>query len=217
MNTQNPYDQLGVSEDASFDDIQTARNRLLEEHQGDPKQLEQINVAYDAVLMERLKLRQEGRIKVPDRIRFPEKVAVPPPPKPSSVAMSAPGWIQSLRDTTPLPKDVWLSAGVYAALSAVVVLSPLFNLPLAAAANLLQMTLVLGMGAGFYFLYRKERKLGRAVLLGVTGLVLGYILGGALEALLRPQLALIGLSSPLPLFATAITFLVFWLISAFLR
>ncbi len=216
MNTQNPYDQLGVSEDASFDDIQAARNRLLEQHQGDPKQLEQIDVAYDAVLMERLKLRQEGRIKVPDRIRFPEKAVVPPSPALSNATMRTPSWIQNLRDT-PEAKDVWLSAGIYAALSTVVALSPQFNLPLAASAKLLQMTLVLGVGAGFYFLYKKENKLGRAILLGVTGLVLGYILGGLLEALFRPQLALIGFSSPLPLFATVITFLVLWLMSAFLK
>jgi DnaJ-domain-containing protein 1 len=32
MSDQNPYKKLGVSEDASFDEIQDARNRLLEQH-----------------------------------------------------------------------------------------------------------------------------------------------------------------------------------------
>ncbi len=216
MNTQNPYEQLGVSESASFDEIQAARNQLFEQHQADPKQQEQIEAAYDAVLMERLKLRQEGRIKVPDRIRFPEKVAAPSPVPVAVSATSASSWLQNWLDT-PEPKDIWLPAGIYAGLSALVALSPLFHLPLPAAYNLLQMALVLGVGSGFYFLYRKESKLGRAVLLGVMGLVLGYVIGGTLEALLKSQLAIAGLSSPLPLFATVITFIVLWLVSAFLR
>ncbi len=72
MSDQNPYEKLGVSEDASFDEIQEARNRLLEQHGGDGKNLEMIEAAYDAILMERLRMRQEGKIKVPERIRFPE-------------------------------------------------------------------------------------------------------------------------------------------------
>ncbi|WP_017804012.1 CPP1-like family protein, partial [Nodularia spumigena] len=72
MSDQNPYEKLGVSEDASFDEIQDARNRQLEQYNGDAKSLELIEVAYDAILMDRLRMRQEGKIKVPERIRFPE-------------------------------------------------------------------------------------------------------------------------------------------------
>lgn len=216
MNTQNPYDQLGVSEDASFDEIQAARNHLFEQHQGDPKQLEQIETAYDAVLMERLKLRQEGRIKVPDRIRFPEKVAAVPAASAIGAPQGVPGWLQNWVER-PTPQVLGLTAAVYGVLGAVVALSPFLNLPLPAAANLLQMTLVLAVGSGFYFIYRKDNKLGRAVLLGVAGLVLGYVIGGTLEALLRSQIAMLGLSSPLPLFATIVTFIVLWLVSAFLH
>ena len=42
MSDQHPYDKLGVSEDASFDEIQDARNRLLEQYNGDAKRLELI-------------------------------------------------------------------------------------------------------------------------------------------------------------------------------
>jgi len=81
MSDQNPYEKLGVSEEASFDEIQDARNRLFEQHSGDAKHLEVIEAAYDAILMDRLRMRQEGKIKVPERIRFPELRVQSPPRK----------------------------------------------------------------------------------------------------------------------------------------
>jgi hypothetical protein len=37
MSDQNSYDTLGLNESSSFDDIQEARTRLLEECEGDRK------------------------------------------------------------------------------------------------------------------------------------------------------------------------------------
>jgi len=59
MSDQSPYEKLGVSEDASFDEIQDARNRLFEQYSGDSKSVEIIEAAYDAILMDRLRMRQE--------------------------------------------------------------------------------------------------------------------------------------------------------------
>ncbi|HEY9891193.1 MAG TPA: CPP1-like family protein, partial [Candidatus Sericytochromatia bacterium] len=75
MSDQNPYEKLGVTEDASFDEIQDAKGRLLQQHRGDQKLIESVEAAYDAIIMDRLRMRQEGKIKVPERIRFPEKLS----------------------------------------------------------------------------------------------------------------------------------------------
>lgn len=206
MSSQNSYEQLGVTEASSFEEIQDARNRLFAQHQGDHKQLESIEAAYDAVLMDRLRLRQEGKIKVPDRIRFPEKMVPPPSTPPALPTNQGPAWLQRLIDT-PSRSDVLIPAGVLTALSAWVVLAP--------TANVVQLALILGMGTSFYFLYRKERKLGRTVLLGLVGLVAGFVLGGALSTLLPTQIASVGLT--LNAFVSIITFFVLWLVSSFLR
>jgi hypothetical protein len=206
MSSQSPYEQLGVTEASSFEEIQDARNRLFAQHQGDRKQLESIEAAYDAVFMDRLRLRQEGKIKVPDRIRFPEKVVplpVSPPPIPANQGTA---WLQRLIDT-PSRVDVLLPAGILTALSALVVAVP--------SANVVQMALILGMGASFYFLYRKERKLGRTVLLGLSGLVVGFLAGGLLGTALLPQIASIGLNANA--FVSVVTFFILWLVSSFLR
>ena len=208
MSSQNSYEQLGVTEASSFEEIQDARNRLFAQHQGDQKQLESIEAAYDAVLMDRLRLRQEGKIKVPDRIRFPEKVVPPPSSQPSVPVTQGPAWLQRLIDT-PSRSDVLIPAGVLTALSAWVIIAP--------TANGVQLALILGMGASFYFVYRKERKLGRTVLLGLAGLVAGFLLGGALGGLLHLPTQVASVTITLNAFVSAVTFFVLWLISSFLR
>jgi hypothetical protein len=211
MSNPNPYDQLGVTQASSFEEIQDARNRLFAEHKGDRKQLELIEAAYDAVLMDRLRLRQEGKIKVPDRIRFAEKV-VQPPANPAPISINrTPEWLQRLIDT-PSALDIWLPFGILSSLSALVLFFPR-TVP--QDTGVLQLALVLGLGTSLYFLFRKERKLGRTVLLGFGGLVLGVLLGGLLSSLLQQQLASFAISPDA--LATVVTLFILWLITSFLR
>ncbi|WP_421656563.1 CPP1-like family protein [Leptothermofonsia sp. ETS-13] len=212
MSGQNPYEQLGVTEASSFEEIQDARNRLFAQHQGDHKQLELIEAAYDAVLMDRLRLRQEGKIKVPDRIRFPEKMIQSPPSPTPTQAPNSPNWLQSLVDT-PSRIDILLPAVILAILSALII----FYNPSSPAGlqQVLQASLVVGGGSSFYFLFRKERKLGRSVLLSLVGLIGGLILGYLLGTALQAQLLSIGIRPDI--FATVVTFFILWLISSFLR
>ena len=98
MSDQNPYEKLGVSEDASFDEIQDARNRLLEQHGGEGNDREFIEAAYDAILMDRLRMRQEGKITVPERIRFPEMRVSSPQPESPIPRENSPIWLQRVVD-----------------------------------------------------------------------------------------------------------------------
>ncbi|MEA5581436.1 CPP1-like family protein [Nodularia harveyana UHCC-0300] len=204
MSDQNPYEKLGVSEDASFDEIQDARNRQLEQYNGDAKSLEIIEVAYDAILMDRLRMRQEGKIKVPERIRFPElRVQLPAKESPSPQQQS-PIWLQRMLDQ-PAPTDILLPGAWYLGLSAISVFIP----------QILQLALLAGVGVTVYFLKRKEEKFGRAVLLTLVGLIFGLIVGGLLASWLFSQINLVQLTSEQ--FSTVFTFILLWLISSFLR
>ena len=208
MSDQNPYEKLGVSEDASFDEIQDARNRQLEQYNGDAKSLELIEVAYDAILMDRLRMRQEGEIKVPERIRFPElRVQLPAKDSPTPREQS-PAWLQRMLDQ-PSPTDILLPGAWYLGLSAISVFTQ------AAGDQILQLALVVGIGISIYFLKRKEGKFGRAVLLTLIGLIVGLIVGGLLASWLLPQINLVQFTSEQ--FSTVFTFILLWLISSFLR
>ncbi len=202
MSEQSPYEQLGVTIDASFDEIQDARNRLTQQYSGERKVVESIEAAYDAILMDRLKMRQEGKIKVPERIRFPERILQKAASNDTQASSTQkPAWLERLLDT-PTRSDVLWTSAVYGGLS-------LLSLFSGVNIQLLQLPLALGVGAGLYFLNRKENQFGRAVLLTIGGLVLGLILG----SLLSP---LAGMLVP-ERFITVVTLIVLWIVSCFLR
>jgi hypothetical protein len=201
MSDKNAYERLGLDESASFDEIQEARNRLVQEHAGDRKQVEAIETAYDAILMDRLRMRQEGKIKVPDRIRFPERLVEPPPDFAPASVKKTPDWLQRLIDT-PSRGDILLPAAVFAGTGLLSLSVP-------------SMGLALGVGASLYFLNRKEHKFGRAFLLTLIGLVVGVVLGLQIGQFIAPQLAQVSLAPES--FAALVTFILLWLISSFLR
>lgn len=208
MSDQTNYEKLGVTEDATFDEIQEARSRLLQQYSGDRKHLETVEAAYDAILMERLRMRQEGKIKVPEGIRFAERLSQIPPKESKTPAKQSPVWLQNLRDTPSLT-DVVLPGSLFLGLSA---LSVFYT---AASMQILQLELIVGVGLSVYFINRKEQKLGRAVLLTVLGLITGLVAGGLVGSLLQAQLS--SLTLTVEQFSTVLTFILLWIISSFLR
>jgi len=208
MSDQNPYEKLGVTEDASFDEIQDAKGRLMQQHRGDQKLVEAVEAAYDAIIMDRLRMRQEGKIKVPERIRFPEKLSQSPPNFPQAPVNRSQAWLQRLWDT-PTPADLIWPAVTFVLLSSVTVF---YRAP---DESILPLVLALGVGCNVYFLNRKERQFGRAVLITLVGLIVGVGLGTVLGGLLKVQLTTIGFTAEK--FSTMVTFFLFWLISSFLR
>lgn len=60
--SQDPYERLGISADAGFEEVQQARETSLKAAGDDPMARARIETAYDAVLMGRLRQRQSGTI-----------------------------------------------------------------------------------------------------------------------------------------------------------
>ena len=203
MSNQSHYQQLGITEDASFEEIQAAKERLKQKNSNDQKVIENIEAAYDAILMDRLLLRQEGKIKVPERIRFPERQTKKATESLTSEATSqGPVWLQKLIDT-PSQADILWPTSIYVVLAAI---SIYFGVSKSSSSEL---TLAVGVASCLYFLNRKEKKFGRAVLLTVSALILGLVLGRTLSDLAT------GLRTEI--FITLVTFLVLWMVSCFLR
>ncbi|MFM7788276.1 MAG: CPP1-like family protein [Microcystis panniformis] len=206
MSEQNPYEQLGVTEESSFEEIQEAKQRLVQQYQNDSKIVESIEAAYDSVLMDRLRMRQEGRIKVPDRIRFPERLTIPVESKPVTSSKS-PNWWRSSIDT-PSAQDIGVPAVIYACLGAITLLVP------DPSGSLLPLLLAFGVFVNIYFFNRKEKRFGRALLFTLAGLVLGVALGAGLASLAaKADLTIFGDRQIYAL----ITFLIFWVISSLFR
>ncbi len=206
MSEQNPYEQLGVTEESSFEEIQEAKQRLVQQYQNDSKIVELIEAAYDSVLMDRLRMRQEGRIKVPDRIRFPERLTIPVESKPVTSSKS-PNWWRSSIDT-PSAQDIGVPAVIYACLGAITLLVP------DPSGSLLPLLLAFGVFVNIYFFNRKEKRFGRALLFTLAGLVLGVALGAGLASLAAK--ADLNIFGDRQIYAL-VTFLIFWVISSFFR
>ena len=202
MSTQNSYEVLGLTEASSFEEIQAARDRLVEQCSDEPKRKEAIEAAYDAILMERLRLRQEGKIKVPDRIRFAENTPEPVSQASSTPTVPRPDWLSNFMDTPSRDEVLWPGV-TFAALLLFGFYSPSFALALA-------------IGAAIYFLNRKENKFWRSVLVSLGGLALGLALGLTVGQLLIPQGAQFTWASP-DAVAAAVTCISLWTVSSFLR
>jgi Protein CHAPERONE-LIKE PROTEIN OF POR1-like len=208
MSERNPYEQLGVTENSSFEEIQAAKKRLYEQHGNDQAVLEEVEIAYDSIIMDRLRLRQEGKIKVPEKIRFPERNIEKTLKVPQIVNEKSNVWLQELVDT-PSQADILWPSGIFLTLSAIAVFSQ------NSGASVLPLLVALGFIANIYFLNRKEGRSGRAFLISFITLFAGIALGTALANLLLGQGGAIVLDNNQ--FASAVTFCLFWLVSCFLR
>ncbi len=206
MSDQNYYDTLGLDENSSFEEIQEAKERLVAECEDDRKQKEAIEAAYDAILMERLRLRQEGKIKVPDRIRFAEETPEKPPAQSTNSDIVRPAWLENFLDT-PDRNDVLVPAGIFGILAVVSLAGP-------------SLALALGVGVAIYFLNRKEYRFWRSLLLTIVGLVVGLTVGILIGQALGPQAAAMsGGNAALVTqrVAAMVTMVILWLVTSFLR
>ncbi len=220
MSEQNAYEQLGVGENASFEEIQDAKKRLIQQYSSDSKKVESIETAYDTIIMDRLRLRQEGKIKVPERIRFPERA----PEAPSNLTPASPSyssnWLQQFIDN-PSQTEILLPTGIFLVLASIAVFAQTGDMSQTVASSqgsstsLLPLLMALGFMANIYFLNRKEGRFGRAFLMSIVALLVGIGLGTGAAQLFVSQGS--GVVLGVDKLASTITFCLFWLASCFLR
>ncbi|MBW0166900.1 MAG: CPP1-like family protein [Vulcanococcus sp.] len=191
----NPYERLGISPDASFDDVQAAKQARLAEVGEDPMSRARIEAAYDAVLMERLKERQQGKVSTA-ALNASQREAAKPAAKPAAAKPSLP----SLPSLPALPRPAlnfsapalprlalaegrerWFPVAGGAVLLGILLLSPAANAELVLAF------------ATVLTVVNLQRRLGRllpAVGWSVLLLSAGLLLGGLLVSAIDPSLPL---------------------------
>jgi hypothetical protein len=78
----NPYTLLGIAPQSTFEEVQAARQAKLDAIGDDPLARSRVEAAYDAVLMDRLKERQQGRVSSAARSAS-QKETLPSPARPT--------------------------------------------------------------------------------------------------------------------------------------
>ena len=208
MSQQSPYEQLGVAEDATFEEIQAAKQRVIAQLGSDRQLQDNVEAAYDAILMERLKLRQQGKIKVPDGIRFPEKLPNVVPKFTSLSVPNSPSWVG---DTFERPdrSQILTTSGVYAALLGTILVPTI-------ASSALPTLIAFGIGFCLYFVNQKQRRFKRAVLGSLVATIVGTAIAAALLNYLHlPIQQIIGIHSEV--FAGGLVLVMLWIVSSFTK
>ena len=188
------YERLGVSPDSSFDEVQAAKQARLLERANDPQARAQIEAAYDAVLMDRLKERQQGKVSSA-ALNASQREAVRPasPPPPPLARPSLPSLPSLPRPSLSVPqfslpvlalaegRERWFPL---AADGLILVL--LFVLPGSSA----ELLLALATGVTVVTLQWRHRRFLAAVAWSFGLLTVGLLIGGLLQGLLDPSLPL---------------------------
>ena len=193
--SDDPFARLGLSRGASFEEVQSARERCLKENGDDPQAKARVEAAYDAVLMSRLRERQQGQVSAAAASASErEESGVAPGPSPVV------GVLQRLRPR--LPQSAPSLNGFAPTWDMVEGLGLVVRLVLGVLALVLllvspgsgELVLALGLIGTFLSQVRRGRRplpsLGWSVLGVGAGLLIGAILVTALSSTAVAQLNL---------------------------
>ncbi|KAE9601885.1 putative protein CHAPERONE-LIKE PROTEIN OF POR1 [Lupinus albus] len=166
-----PYRRLGVSPDASEEEIWGSRNFLLQQYLGHERSEESIEAAFEKLLMASFQHRKKTKINLKSRLK--KKVEESPP------------WIKNLLNFVELPPTE-------------VILRRLFLFAFMGGWSVMNSAetgpafqVAISLAACIYFLNEKTKSLGRAFIIGFGALVGGWVSGSLLvpnlpSLLLRP-------------------------------
>lgn len=157
MKVWDPYKRLGVTHDASEEEILDARNFLLNQYAGHESSVESIEAAYEKILMASFWKRKKSKINLKSRLK--NKVEESPP------------WIKRLLDYVEMPPTD-------------VILRRLFLFGFMGAWSLINSAetgpafqVALSLLSCVYFLNDKMKNVLRASVTGFAALVIGWIVG----------------------------------------
>tara|TARA_B110000003_G_scaffold20768_1_gene20148 strand:+ start:7713 stop:8402 length:690 start_codon:yes stop_codon:yes gene_type:complete len=190
--SQDPYERLGISADAGFEEVQRARETSLKAAGDDPMARARIETAYDAVLMGRLRERQSGTISsaAVTASRLEDQSASTP----ASSPVNPSALLTRIRNLS-LPSPKLNSAGFLPSLSLVegqgllvrVIAGGIGLLLLLAAPTAVDLVLALSTIGLFISQVKRGRKPLGALGWSLALVALGLVLGAVIAALFATQ------------------------------
>ncbi|MDA1157172.1 MAG: hypothetical protein O3B71_07190 [Cyanobacteria bacterium] len=187
-----PYERLGIETGAGFEAVQAAKQARLDEVGENPQARAQIEAAYDAVLMDRLKERQQGKVSTAALNASAREAKAPPSASPARPSLpSLPKLAALPKPSLPKPslpslelaegQQRWLPVGGFALLTLLLLVAP---------ASSAELVLALSTLFSVVLLQRRSRRLLQAVGFSILLLSLGLGIGALLLQLLDPSLPL---------------------------
>ncbi|XP_010913591.1 protein CHAPERONE-LIKE PROTEIN OF POR1, chloroplastic isoform X2 [Elaeis guineensis] len=195
MNVRDPYKRLGISHDASEEEIREARNFLLEQYAGHERSEESIEAAYEKILMASFRERKKSKINLKSRLK--KKVDESPP------------WVKTLISFVELPPtDIILRRlFLFAFMGAWSIMNSAESGP--------AFQVALSLLACIYFLNDKMKNVVRASITGFGALVVGWIAGSLLVPMIPS--VLLQPTWTLELLTSLVSFVFMFLACTFLK
>ncbi|ERN05881.1 hypothetical protein AMTR_s00006p00265630 [Amborella trichopoda] len=166
-----PYKRLGVSRDASQEEILGARNFLLQQYAGHERSMESIEDAYEKIIMASFRLRKKMKINL--RTQLKKKVEESPP------------WFKNLLNFVEAPplEVILRRFALFAFMGGWSIMNSAESGP--------AFQVAVSLAACIYFLNEKTKNVARASILGFGALVIGWLCGSVIvptipTVLLRP-------------------------------
>ena len=197
--SDDPYIRLGLSQDATFEQVQAAKARCIADVDGDDQARARVEAAYDAVLMARLRDRQQGQVSpaAATASQREEGVGSAPLTGPSFPGTSV---LQNIRTNLPDPSQSLASLAPQWSLvegqgRIVRIIAGIIGLGLlVVSVASVQLVLALGCIGVFLSQVRRGRRplasLGWTLLALIVGLLVGSLLTTALSPTALQQLSI---------------------------
>lgn len=188
---------LGLSDNASSDELVRAHREMLEKYATDEAKCGEVERAYDVLLMKSFNRRTKGEavdktVKYADVVPPMDRLAASLPPWTKEAGKALP---QGPRFSAPSRETLGQTGALFGAI-AVIILVQGFAQP-SGVDNPTGLEIAAALGVTVWFMNKKRVSLGRGAALAFAALIVGSLLGGAAQDWLRVDIVpFAGISSP---------------------
>ncbi|KAK9108959.1 hypothetical protein Sjap_017019 [Stephania japonica] len=193
VNVRDPYKRLGISREASDDEIQAARNFLISQYAGHKPSVDAIESAHDKIIMQKFHERRRPKLNIKKKMR--------------DISQSRVVQFVTNRFQTPATNHIIKTAVVFVLLGVLTVLYPTEEGP--------TLQVAISLLATIYFLYDRLKSKLRAVLYGAGAFGISWLLATFLMVSVIPPI----LRGPRSLEVTTslITYVLLWVSSTYVK
>ncbi|KAF7828933.1 Protein CHAPERONE-LIKE PROTEIN OF POR1, chloroplastic [Senna tora] len=195
INVRDPYKRLGISREASEDEIQGARNFLVQKYAGHKPSVDAIESAHDKIIMQKFYERRNPKIDFRKKMR--------------EVNQSRFVQIVRSRFQTPSTKFIVKTSIVFLLLGALTVFFPTEEGP--------TLQVAISLMATMYFIYDRLKSKIRALLFGAGSFIVSWLLGTFLMVSVIPPIPILKGPRTFEVMTSLITYVLLWVSSTYLK
>ncbi|XVE82523.1 hypothetical protein DITRI_Ditri16bG0011700 [Diplodiscus trichospermus] len=195
INIRDPYKRLGISREASEDEIQAARNFLISKYGAHKPSVDAIEAAHDKIIMQKFYERKNPKIDINKKVREVKQSRV----------------VQAVtsRFQTPATKFIVKTSLAFIVIGVLTVLFPTEEGP--------TLQVALSLIATFYFIHDRLKSKIRALLYGAGAFILSWLVGTFLMVSVIPPVPILKGPRSFEVLTSLITYVLLWVSSTYLK